>query len=246
MLMQAYFVGMKDVLAKIEKTQSQAILAAAAEVADRLAQGAAWHVHDTGHMLMTEGVGRTGGMMALKPIRITSEIFNPVRYRSMPSRSAVGYDSVPGFADYVLGRANILPEDIVMIGSVSGYNYFPVDLAIKATELGCLTIAITSLEYSGRLTSKHPSGKRLFEACTHVLDNCTNYGDTLVPVSALGQDICPASGIGAAYLLWALQASVVENLLAKGLKPSVYISNHMPDAAQINSEALERYNEHGY
>ena len=38
----------------------------------------------------------------------------------------------------------------------------------------------------------------------------------------------------------------MEKLLAKGLKPSVYISNHMPDAARINGEALERYNKFGY
>lgn len=246
MLMQEYFNSMKNVLTTIEETQSAAIQAAAAAIAERLARGAAWHVHDTGHMLMSEGVGRTGGMMALKPIRITSEISNPVRYRPMPARAVVGYDSVPGFADYVLGRANILADDIVMIGSVSGYNYFPVDFALKATELGCLTIAITSVAYSSKLASKHPSGKRLFEACTHVLDNCTTYGDTLVPVPELEQEICPASGIGAAYLLWALQAAVVEELLAKGLKPSVYISNHMPSAARINGEALERYNAYGY
>ena len=108
-----------------------------------------------------------------------------------------------------------------MIGSVSGYQYFPVDLALKANEMGCATVAVTSVEYSGRLTGKHPSGKRLFEACTYCLDNCTNYGDTLVDVPALGQRICPASGISASYLMWAVQSTVVEKLLEKGLKPSV-------------------------
>ena len=58
----------------------------------------------------------------------------------------VGYDGIPGFADYVLGRANVLPEDIIMIGSVSGYNYFPVDLALKANAMGCATVALTSVE----------------------------------------------------------------------------------------------------
>lgn len=246
MLMDTYFTNMKQVLDKIETTQREPILTAAQAIADRLAEGAAWHIMDTGHMLMFEGVGRTGGMMALKPIRITSEISNPVRHRPMPDRSVVGYDSIPGFADYVLGRANILPGDIVMIGSVSGYNYFPVDLALKATAMGCLTVAITSLEYSSRLEGRHPSGKRLFEACDLVLDNCTNYGDTLVPVPELGQGICPASGLGASYILWALQSSIVEKLLEKGLQPSVYISNHMPNAARINGEALERYTQYGY
>lgn len=184
--------------------------------------------------------------MALKPIRITCEIQNPVRYRPAPARGIVGYDSIPGFADYVLGRANILPDDVIMIGSVSGYNYFPVDLALKANEMGCATVAITSVEYSRHLTSKHPSGKRLFEACTFCLDNCTNYGDTLVEVEELGQAICPASGISASYLMWALQSTVVEKLLEMGLKPSVYISNHMPNASALNGEALERYEQFGY
>ena len=133
-----------------------------------------------------------------------------------------------------------------MIGSVSGYNYFPVDLALKATEMGCLTVAITTVEYSEKLTSKHPSGNRLFEACTYCLDNCSNYGDTLVDVPELGQRICPASGISASYVMWALQSTVVEKLLARGLKPGVYISNHMPNAAQINGKALENYEKFGY
>ena len=86
----------------------------------------------------------------------------------------------------------------------------------------------------------------MFEACTYCIDNCTNYGDTLVDVPELGQRICPASGVSASYLMWALQSTVVEKLLAKGLKPSVYISNHMPDAARINGEALDHYNKFGY
>ena len=200
MLMDEYFSAMKNVLTKAENTQREAILAAADEIANRLEKGGAWHIMDTGHMLMFEAVGRTGGMMAIKPIKITCEIQNPVRYR----------------------------------------------LAIKANEMGCATIALTSVEYSSHLTSKHPSGKRLFEACTYCIDNCTNYGATLVDVPALGQSICPASGISASYLMWALQSTVVEKLLAKGLKPSVYISNHMPNAPKINGEALERYNEFGY
>ena len=178
MLMDEYFSAMKNVLTKAENTQRETILAAADEIANRLEKGGAWHIMDTGHMLMFEAVGRTGGMMAIKPIKITCEIQNPVRYRPSPARGIIGYDSIPGFADYVLGRANVLPEDVIMIGSVSGYNYFPVDLAIKANEMGCATIALTSVEYSSHLTSKHPSGKRLFEACTYCIDNCTNYGDT--------------------------------------------------------------------
>lgn len=246
MLMDNYFSAMKAVLAKIESTQRKAIEETAGEIARRLGEGAVWHLLDTGHMLMFEGVGRTGGLMALRPIKITCEIENPVRFREGASSGAVGYDSIHGFADYVIGRSSILPGDILMIGSVSGYNYFPVDLALKARELGCMTIAITAVEYSERLKGKHPSGKRLFEACEYVLDNCTNYGDTLVSVPQMGKSICPASGIGASYILWALQATVVEQLLAMGKSPGVYVSNHMPGAPAENQRGLAQYEELGY
>lgn len=246
MLMDHYFSAMKDVLAKVEDTQRGSIEEAAAEIARRLADGAAWHLLDTGHMLMFEGVGRTGGMMALRPIKVTCGIDNPVRFRQGASSGAVGYDSIPGFAEYVIGRSNIMPGDVLMIGSVSGYNYFPVDLALKAGELGCMTVAITAVEYSKELAGKHPSGKRLFEACGYVLDNCTNYGDTLVPVEELGQSICPASGISASYILWALQSAVIERLLAAGKNPGVYVSNHMPGAREANQRGLAQYEEVGY
>ena len=237
---------MRRVQEEIEKTQRQPILDATRDIVDRLESGAAWHIMDTGHMLMYESVGRTGGMVALKPIKITCEIDNPVRFRPSPSRKMFGYDSIHGFTDYVLCKSNIMPQDIITIGSVSGYNFFPVDLAIRANEMGCLTIAITSVRYSEKLESNHPSAKRLFEVCSHCLDNCTTYGDTLVDVPELGQGICPASGIGASYLIWALQSSVVEAMLAKSLRPGVYVSNHMPGAAEANKRALEQYVDKGY
>ena len=66
MLMDKYFEEMKKVLVKIEDTQKEKIIKISEEIADRLEKGAAWHIMDTGHMLMFEGVGRTGGMMALQ------------------------------------------------------------------------------------------------------------------------------------------------------------------------------------
>ena len=93
MLMDEYFSAMKNVLTKAENTQRETILAAADEIANRLEKGGAWHIMDTGHMLMFEAVGRTGGMMAIKPIKITCEIQNPVRYRPSPARGIIGYDS---------------------------------------------------------------------------------------------------------------------------------------------------------
>lgn len=71
MMMDTYFEKMKETLCVIEKTQREGILKAAKAVADSLENNGMWHVLDTGHMLMHEAVGRTGGMMALKPILLS-------------------------------------------------------------------------------------------------------------------------------------------------------------------------------
>jgi uncharacterized phosphosugar-binding protein len=65
-------------------------------------------------------------------------------------------------------------------------------------------------------------------------------------VKELGKSICPSSGIGAAYLLWALECCVVEELVHLGVTPSVYVSNHMPNAGKLNSDAWETYEKFGW
>jgi uncharacterized phosphosugar-binding protein len=244
--MEQYFEGMKKVLFKIEKTQKDNIEKAACYVVDSITNDGIWHILDTGHMLMSEAVGRTGGLMALRPIKINCEINNPTRFRDRAGRKKVTYDMVEGFPDFVLGQSNIRKGDVLIIGSVSGYNFLPVELALRAKSMGVKTIAITSVEYSSRMKPVHSSGLRLFEAVDLVLDNCSNYSDTLVDIPELNGSICPASGIAASYLIWALQSTVVEKIIQKGLTPSVYISNHMPNAALKNSQAWKHYEENGY
>ncbi|MFA5766220.1 MAG: SIS domain-containing protein, partial [Bacilli bacterium] len=63
MYIDQYFKEMKKVLVKIEVTQKDKIMEAAEVIADSLADDGIWHIIDTGHMLMHECIGRTGGMM---------------------------------------------------------------------------------------------------------------------------------------------------------------------------------------
>jgi len=65
-------------------------------------------------------------------------------------------------------------------------------------------------------------------------------------VPELEQEICPSTGIAAAYLMWSLQARVVEIMLAKGLKPAMYMSHRLPNAAEHNKTAWEQYEKSGY
>ncbi|GMQ62330.1 sugar isomerase domain-containing protein [Vallitalea maricola] len=246
MLRERFYDEMKKVLDKIEKTQGETIDKCAKVIGDSLVNNGICHILDTGHMLMYEGVGRTGGMMAIRPIRINFEVNNPARKRLIPGKENVYYDSIEGFPEFILGKANVAKGDVLIIGSVSGYNNMPVQLALKAREMGVKTIGITSVAYSSKIKAKHKSGKRLFEACDYVLDNCGIFGDAMVEVEELGKKIGPSSGIAASYLMWALQTTVVEYLISIGKEPSVYISNHLNNASAINGSAWENYEKFGY
>ena len=70
------------------------------------------------------------------------------------------------------------PEDVFVIASNSGVNGSIVGIALAAKEHGHGVIAVTSLEHTARVTSKHPSGARLSEVADVVIDNLAPYGDT--------------------------------------------------------------------
>lgn len=246
-LMQRYFESMKLILEKIETTQVEAIHQAAEMIADSLTHDGVWHILDTGHMLMHEAVGRSGGLMASRPVMVSVTVDNLTRPRqSSLSKKKVYLDSIQGLPEYIFGASSIVSGDVILIGSVSGKNILPVGVALEAKTRGVKTIALTSVEYSSKLQSTHPSGKHLYEVCDLVLDECAPVGDALVHVDELNVDMCPASGVSASYINWALQAEIVEILVSQDKVPSIYISNHMPNAGQINAESWKKYEQQGY
>jgi uncharacterized phosphosugar-binding protein len=242
-----YFTKMKEVLEKIEATQIDAIHKSAQVITNALVNDGIWHIMDTGHMLMYEAIGRSGGLMAVRPVRVSLNVENPVRPRARRiAKKRVFMDSICGLPGFIVDKSNMLPGDVLLIGSVSGISVLPVETAICARDRGVVVIGLTSLEYSQHLDSVHPDGKKLFEVCDIVVDNCSNIGDTLVHVDQLGQGICPSSGIAASYIVWAMQARVVELLLEKGKKPHVYMSNHLEGAERFNALAWDEYEKVGY
>ena len=247
MLAESYFTEMRSVLDTIEKTQMKAIKEAAQAIVDSVTNGGTWNLFDTGHMLMHEAVGRAGGLMMVTPMFVELKASHPARPRPIPPNpNRVFMDQVRDIPRFVLSQAQLQAGDILMIGSVSGINVMSVEMARLGKEMGLKIIAITSVEATRKLEPRHETGLRLLDLGDIVLDNCAPYGDALVEVEALGQKVCPASGIATSYINWAVQACVVEKLVELGLRPSAYISNHLPGAGVFNAEAKKRYREQGF
>ena len=242
MLINQYFDALQTVIAKIA-ADTEPVQKAAKVCSDVLAQGGVIHVFDSGHMLSSELINRAGGLVALSQLSFSLNIINPVK-----SREAAGDDKTLsfGFIEHIFGTNQLRRGDVLFVGSVSGKTANVVELAIQAHAHGLKVIAITALSYSPKLQSEHPSGLRLYEVADMVLDNHAPYGDAMLEVDGLDYPVCPASGLGAAAVLWAVVAGIIENMLGQGLKPTVFPSVNRPDGKTLVSQVETEARRKGY
>ncbi len=243
MLGQKVFDLFHRVIEDIRRREGAGIERAARKIAARVASGGAVHLYDTGHLVDRELVHRAGGLALWRPLRWDFEVINPVRRRRRGASTSA--DPVQ-LVECALDASCMADGDVVIVSSVSGKSAVPVQVALGAKARGLLVVAVTSPGYSGQLESEHPSGKRLFEVADVVLDNQAPYGDAALDVPGLEQRLVPASGVGAVAIMWALTAEVTEELLERGLTPSVYASINRPGTADLNRRAEERYERDGW
>jgi uncharacterized phosphosugar-binding protein len=236
MLAIDYLNQIRALFERIEQTQMDKINAAADMIADSMATGGALHIFDTGHMLNQELVNRVGGFMALAPLTFGINVNDPVPVKLQNRPREADLDPALEQIRVALRLSNIRRGDSLIIGTVSGRTPNVIEMAIAAREMGVKVIALTSLQYSSQVTSKHPSGKRLFEVADIALDNCGVLGDACMEVPGLHTKALPTSGIGAATVAWCLMAQTMEKLLERGVTPHIFMSANLDEGPAFNEK----------
>jgi uncharacterized phosphosugar-binding protein len=243
-LIETYFEKLRERIDEIA-AHPEPIEQAAKLCADALANGGIIHIFDSGHMVSSELINRAGGLVALAPLSFNLNVVNTVKARAdrtLPEGNTLSF----GYISHVFETNQLRSGDVLFIGSVSGKTPNVIELALQAREHGLKVIALTGLAYSSRLASEHPSGKRLYEVADLVLDNHAPYGDGMIEVEGVDYPILPASGLGAAAVMWAVVAGTIEELLARGLKPTVFPSVNRPDGKNLVSQVEEEARRKGY
>lgn len=242
MLIDRYHERINQQVDRVEKTQREACIEVGEAIASCVKNGGCVHVFDTGHIVDSELIYRGGGLLLLKAFKYNLNVVDAVRTRD---RSAVSKD-MTGLAAYALRQSGALPGDVMVIGSVSGKSENVVDLAIEAKKFGLTVVALTSLEYSRSVESKHSSGKRLFECADYVLDNCTPAAEAMLEVEGIDVRFAAASGVSAAIIMWSVCAHAVERLMEMGITPSILKSENFKDGPEYNQRLKDRYAETGF
>jgi uncharacterized phosphosugar-binding protein len=242
MLIDLYLTKIRERLDVIA-ANTQPIQQAAHICAEALAHGGVLHVFDSGHMVSSELIYRAGGLAAMSQLTFSLGVINPVKTRAdLPGLSTLTF----GYIEHIFDTNQLRAGDVLFVGSVSGKTANVIELAMEARAHGLTVIALTSLEYSSKLASEHPSGKHLYEVADLVLDNHAPYGDGMLEVEGLDYPICPASGIDAATILWAVVAGIVEEMLARGLKPTVFPSVNRPNGRELLNQIEAEARRKGY
>lgn len=222
-----FFEELTARLQVLRHDEAQPLRRAAESVAAAIAAGKRIALYDTGHLVSHELVARTGGFVALTRVELP----------------AAGNDTGDGTTrlDQGLDAGEVEQGSVLVIGSVSGTGRDTIELAQRARARGATVIALTAPRHSGRLPPGHPSGRRLMDVADIVLDNHADYGDAFLTVAPLDRAIVPFSGFGAVTLAWAVIAAATDQLLARGISPSVYRSIHLPDGEADVAQIENRY-----
>ena len=230
-----YLENLSGILGKIKANQKQYRETAAAILA-RVKQGGMIFPFGTGHghLLALEMFYRAGGMMRVNPI-LTEEL---MLHKSATGSSA--FERSEGKAEPLLEEYTVSDKDVVIIFSNSGINPLTIEMALGAKERGALTVALTNLNHSRPLQSRHHSGLKLYEICDIVLDNYGVLGDACVEVAS-GNKIAPTSTISGAAIVHTLTAMMVELAEAEGYELELLTSGNMPNGHERNLDLINKY-----
>ena len=143
------------------------------------------------------------------------------------------FERKPGVADKLYNLYDIKPQDIFIVISNSGINGVVVDIAKLANENGHEVVVITSMKHTLAEEPRHPSGKKLYEFGTIVIDNCGPHGDALIETTGVGK-VCSVSSICNNCIAQSMAARTIELLKEDGYELPVLTGDEAHDAAVKN------------
>ena len=228
-----YMNEISKILDEVYEKNHEQIKLAAEKMAETIMKDDLVHIFGTGHssLLATEMYSRAGGLANVNPILDANALMDFGGERSCQM------ERTSGISEVLYNLYEIKPQDMVIVISNSGRNAMPIEMAMKAKQEGNFVVVLTSYEVSKGMTSRHSSGKKLYEFADIILDNCGKYGDCCMKVG--NYDTGAISTITGAFILHTIETEATKIMVDKGFKPYLFQSQNIDG---YNNEAIvERY-----
>ena len=235
-----FFEHAQRKLQQVLEQEMPNIRAAAELVTESCAQGGKFYVFGSGHshMIAEELYLRAGGLALVHAI-LPPELM----LHEMPNKSTY-LERVEGYAQSLVELYRVEARDTILVISNSGRNAVPVEMCLAAKAKGAKVIAMTSMQHSSGCTSRHSSGKKMYEIADVTIDNCAEKGDASFYVEGFDIPIGPTSDAVGVAIAQAMTCSIVKKMVDAGVEPPVFRSSNVDGGDALNEHLYETY--YGY
>ncbi|WP_332629971.1 SIS domain-containing protein [Halalkalibacter flavus] len=236
-MIQAYLSEIKELFENLETVEKNSLQKAAHKTAEAIVNGGIVHIFGCGHshIIGEEVFYRAGGLAPVHPILIEEVMLHKGAVQSsMFERSA-------DFACTFLDDQDIRPNDILIVVSTSGRNPVPIDVALHGKQQGAYVVGITSLSYPKKQSSRHKSGKFLYDAVDLVINNHTKPGDGVISIDGTGISYGPSSSVIGLTIINSIIVGVIERLIELDIEPPVFKSGNIDGSDEHNRKLIEAY-----
>lgn len=241
-----YTEAVRGILDHLERTQLPAIEKAADLVITALTHRGAVYCAAIGHSNEADFINRAGGLAAIQPLSFNFNINDPIADGLKDRPRAAPFERDLETIRFGVRASNLRSGDVLLVGSVSGRNRGPVELALACRDLGVRVVGLTALAYTAKVKSLHPSGKRLCDVVDVVIDNGAPYGDAAVAIEGFAEKMLPVSGVAMTVAGWMIWGRVMEKMAAAGQPPSVFISINREDGKAFYDHNKAEYQRRGF
>ena len=245
MLAKQWLDNARDVMTKIEETQMDNIRKAAELMADTIEAERWVHTFGCGHATLPieEMYPRIGGFVGFHPmIELPLTFFTNITGQ-MGVHQFVFLERVEGYGVEMMKGYDFDERDTMWIFSHSGINNVNIDVALEAKKRGMKVIAYGSAEAAKGKTTRHSSGKTLFDIADIVVDSCAPIEDASVTLKNHKDKIGPTSTMAFVTTVWMTVTTVAEILADRGVKLYIHPTHNAGDetARERLDEALAEY-----
>lgn len=236
-----YFDKIKELIDIVEIEEKENMIKATKLIVDAVLNKKSIFSFGASHagILSEELFYRAGGLVVINPIFAKNLMLD-----TYPITLTSEMERLEGYGTAIAKKSNISRGDVIIVHSVSGRNPVSIEVAMESKKIGANVICITNLKYSKEVSSRHSSGKNLYQVSDIVIDNHGEKGDACVEIEGLDQKVSPTSTVIAATIMNSIVAQSTQELINNGLKtPPIFYSANIDGGDELNKKIFEEYNE---
>ena len=233
-----YYRRVTEIMAEVFEKEAAPMEEAARVIANANRTGRSVFAFGCNHagLITLELFYRTGGMVTVNPVRAPGMMLE-----LSPPTMTSEMERMPGYGKIIFQNMKAKAGDVLIIHSVSGRNAVSIDMAEAARECGLTVIVVTNMNTTTAVTSRHPSGKKLYEFASVLIDNHGDLGDASVELEGFPQKISSTSTVVGAAILNAVCARACQLLLESGVTPPVFMSGNIDGGDEHNKKVMAEH-----